>query len=184
MSCTSFAAHPTPTLGHKSINKIHLVVIIQHRCQEGAAQEGATEGLLLTLTLALVGLVGLGKLKDSTPVAYCIDLPLILPGGPSGRHPHSWICLVLSCFFRVHPRRAFSGACRSRPTLYRAEHYTPVGRAGCSGLTHLNHLGVLCGSDTCMPVLDHKFVENTMRSDLSLQSHLSKDAQIPTILLP
>jgi len=37
-------------------------------------------------------------------------------------------CFVLSCFFRVHPRRAFSGACRSRPTLYRAEHHTPMGR--------------------------------------------------------
>ena len=41
-------------------------------------------------------------------------------------------CLVLSflsCFFRVHPLgRAFSGACRSRPTLYRAEHHPPVGR--------------------------------------------------------
>ena len=31
--------------------------------------------------------------------------------------------LVLSCLVL-----AFSGACRSRPTLYRAEHHTPVGR--------------------------------------------------------
>jgi hypothetical protein len=28
----------------------------------------------------------------------------------------------------VGPELAFSGACRSRPTLYRAEHHTPMGR--------------------------------------------------------
>jgi len=38
--------------------------------------------------------------------------------------------LVLSCFVSLECTlgRAFSGACRSRPTLYRAEYHTPVGR--------------------------------------------------------
>ena len=75
-------------------------------------------------------------------------------------------CLVsLECtlggLFLAH---AIAGA-YSRPTLYRAEHHTPMGRVLRS--LHLNHLGALCGSDTCMPVLDHKIVENTIRSDLS-----------------
>jgi hypothetical protein len=61
-------------------------------------------------------------------------------------------CLVLSCFFRVHPWRAFSGACRSRPTLYRAEHHTPLGRVIRSYA--LEPSRGLCGSYTCMPVLD------------------------------
>ena len=40
--------------------------------------------------------------------------------------------LILSCLvlflLSAHSGRAFSGACRSRPTLYRAERHTPVGR--------------------------------------------------------
>jgi len=32
--------------------------------------------------------------------------------------------LVLSCFFRVHPLGGLFLACRSRPTLYRAEHHS------------------------------------------------------------
>jgi len=64
-------------------------------------------------------------------------------------------CLVLSCFFRVHcpSGRAFSGACRSRPTLYRAEHHTPVGRVLRSyalepsrGIVRLSHM--YCPSST------------------------------------
>jgi len=39
-------------------------------------------------------------------------------------------CLVLSCLVSLECTlwEGFSGACRSRPTLYRAEHHTPVGR--------------------------------------------------------
>jgi hypothetical protein len=36
--------------------------------------------------------------------------------------------------------RTFYGARRSRPTLYRAEHHTPVGRR--NDLMHLKHLGM------------------------------------------
>ena len=78
-------------------------------------------------------------------------------------------CLVLSCFFRVHPWRAFSGACRSRPTLYRAEHHTPMGRVLRSYA--LEPSRGLCGSDTCMPVLDHikfQYVPISLLSPFSL----------------
>ena len=43
-----------------------------------------------------------------TKKSYALFLVLFLSSAPSGR--------------------AFSGACRSRPTLYRAEHHTPMGR--------------------------------------------------------
>jgi len=56
--------------------------------------------------------------------------------------------------------------------------------AGCSDLMHLNHLGALCGSYACMPVLDHKIVENTIRSDFSISPISLKNAQIPITLLP
>ncbi len=48
-------------------------------------------------------------------------------------------CLVLF-LSSVPSGRAFYDSCRSRPTLYRAEHHSP--RTGWSGLVHLNHLGL------------------------------------------
>ena len=62
--------------------------------------------------------------------------------------------LVLSCFFRVHPRAGLFMARRSRPTLCRAEHHTLVDRALRSYA--LEPSRGLCGSDTCMPVLHRK----------------------------
>ena len=74
------------------------------------------------------------------------------------RYYRQTTCLVLSCFFRLYctapSGRAFSGACRSRPTLYRAEHHIPMGRVlrscalepvsgRCAALTHV--LPVLVG---------------------------------------
>ena len=48
--------------------------------------------------------------------------------------------------------RAFYGACRGRPTLYRAEHHNPKGRAPRSYASQ--PFQGLCGSETCVPVLD------------------------------
>jgi len=99
-----------------------------------------------------------------------------------GASKASLSCLVL--FLKSAPSgRAFSGACRSRPTLYRAEYHTPVGRVlrsyalepisgRCAALTHV------------LPVLDHEIVENTIRSDLSHQSHLSKKCPDPNHTTP
>jgi hypothetical protein len=57
-------------------------------------------------------------------------VPMKEGSGISGRTA-ALSCLVLSClvlFLQRVPLEGFSGACRSRPTLYRAEHHTPMGR--------------------------------------------------------
>ena len=89
-------------------------------------------------------------------------------------HGLSFPFLVLSSrFFRVRAPsgRAFSGACRSRPTLYRAEHHTPTGRVlrSCALEPISGHRAALTH---VLPVLDHKIVENTIRSDLSSVPYL------------
>ena len=53
-------------------------------------------------------------------IFLCFSLTIYTVGG-------WWSCLVLF-LLSARSGRAFSGACRSRPTLYRAEHHTPMGR--------------------------------------------------------
>ena len=80
--------------------------------------------------------------------------------------------LVLLVLFRLSApsRRAFYGVCRSRSTLYRAEHHTPVGRAlrsytlgpsrGLAALTHVcpfTHI-VPCSPFTCYLVKHCVFI--------------------------
>ena len=58
-------------------------------------------------------------------------------------------CLVLSCFFRVHPLGGLFLAHAEAGLHCTVLSITPPW-AGCSGLMHLNHLGALCGSYTCI----------------------------------
>ena len=58
-------------------------------------------------------------------------------------------CLVLSCFFRVHPLGGLFLAHAEAGLHCTVLSITPPW-AGCSGLMHLNHLGELCGSYSCI----------------------------------
>jgi len=58
-------------------------------------------------------------------------------------------CLVLSCFFRVHPLGGLFLAHAEAGLHCTVQNITPSW-AGCSGLMHLSHLGALCGSNTCI----------------------------------
>jgi len=58
-------------------------------------------------------------------------------------------CLVLSCFLRVHPPGGLFLAHAEAGLHCTVQSIRPPW-AGCSGLMHLNHLGALCGSDTCI----------------------------------
>jgi len=58
-------------------------------------------------------------------------------------------CLVLSCFFRVHPLGGLFLAHAEAGLHCTMQSITPPW-AGCSALMHLNHLGALCGSYTCI----------------------------------
>jgi len=63
-------------------------------------------------------------------------------------------CLVLSCFFRVHPQGLFLTHAEAGLHCTVQEHHTPMGRVFRSYA--LEPSRGLCGSDTCMPVIDHK----------------------------
>lgn len=92
-------------------------------------------------------------------------------------------CLVLSCFFRVHPLGGLFLAHAEAGLHCTVQSITPPW-AGCSGLVHLNQsrgvvrlLHMYCPSSTI------KIVENTIRSDLSISPISLEIAQIPIILL-
>jgi len=61
------------------------------------------------------------------------------------RNARPQACLVLSCFFRVHPLGGLFLAHAEAGLHCTVQSITPPW-AGCSGLMHLNHLGALCGS--------------------------------------
>jgi len=101
---------------------------------------------------------------------------------PHPRHaavgPYS---LVLSCFFRVHPLGGLFLAHAEAGLHCTMQSITPPW-AGCSGLMHL--ISGHCAALThVLPVLDHKIVEITIRSDLSISPISLEIAQIPIILL-
>ena len=107
-------------------------------------------------------------------------------------------CLVLSCFrdeirhfhmlvfYGAPSERAFSGACRSRPTLYRAEHHSPMGRVLRSYALEPS-LVMYCPSSTINCRKGLGLGLNTIRSDLSISLpivpacfHMMTSSLLPT----
>jgi hypothetical protein len=79
-------------------------------------------------------------------------------------------CTLKGLFWRM-PEQAYTATVQ--------EHHTPMGRV--LGSCALEPSQALCGSDTCMPILDKK---NTIRSDPSHESHLSKICPDPNYTTP
>ena len=90
-----------------------------------------------------------GKDKAISPWLDCIGCQCVSCFQGEEKSKKSLSCLVLSCFFRVHPLGGLFLA-HAEAGLHCTVQSITSPWAGCSVLMHLNHFGALCGSYTCI----------------------------------